>query len=188
MSTNDLAKHPYITLWRSVYKDTGADMDNLSPLIESVINDVLKGKGIPNINTVIDSCLITGCIHMIPIHGFDMQKVNGDIVLKVSSGKKTFSSRKGSRADITNSGEVVYSDDSQILSRFWNLLESDGVGITDTTTSFALFVEAPHWVISTENLRFALEELSDMLHNICGGAINFFIADISEDLVYNLSN
>jgi DNA/RNA-binding domain of Phe-tRNA-synthetase-like protein len=195
-----LERHPSIASWRSVYESSGADPSTFQPPAEATIRRVLEG-GIPYANNTVEDLLrVVTCAHFLPVGGFDLREITGDIVLRFSEGGEPFilprTQSGGGRGsyvkwtpppELTRPGEVVYSDDQHVLTRHWNWQHWHGVAITTQTRDLALFVEGPEIVITSESLQLATDELAASLHDYCGGEISSFVASARDGLVYELT-
>ena len=106
---------------------------------------------------------------MLPCGGYDLEKVQGDITLRFSSGSEPFNPLGGGVLEETNPGEVVYSDSKAVLTRKWNFRDADSTKITSSTKNVALFSEAAMTQIPTEAISSFTEKLKLYLEKFCGG-------------------
>ena len=186
-TVSSLTKHPFIASWRWVYKSFGADPRRYRPSAEAIVRRVMRGEAIPRINTAVDAYLVVECAHLLPIGGYDLQPVVGDISLRFSPGGERFVPLGKTEPEFTDQGEVVYSDDKRVLTRQWNHRDCDETKITTATKELALFVEAAETVVPTESLGLATGELAETLQSYCGGKVHSFIATARDGLVYELT-
>ena len=176
-----LIEHPFIAAWRDTYRSFGVKPKEYVPTAESLIKRVLKGNRLPQISVVVDAYLVVELEHFLPIGGYDIDTINGDIVLRFSSGNESFTPLGGGKKE-TKLGEVVYSDDKQVLTMCWNFLDCDKTKITLNTKNFALFIEAADPRIPKEALEKATIRLQQVLEQFCPGTYRNFIIDVSKDL------
>lgn len=86
----DINKLPGIFEMRQLYKKLGKDPNRYRPAAESLCRRVLKEKDIYKINTLVD------CINLISIYtgfsigGFDLEKIDGDLILGVGEANEKY--------------------------------------------------------------------------------------------------
>ena len=169
LSWEELQTHPHIAAWRETYRKFGVNPKNHRPTAEAVLRRVLKGDSIPYINAVVASYLVAELDQILPVGGYDMANVQGDIRLKFSSGGEQFRAIGADEAELTAPGEVVYSDDLGVLTRRWNYRDSDRAKITESSRSIALFCEAPVDSVKTGAIEDCLTRIMHLVQLNCGG-------------------
>lgn len=191
-TTSTLMQHPFIAFWRSMHQKLGIEMEQNAAPVEAMIRQVLEGGQIPHFNTAVDVYLTTASAHFLPIGGCDLQKVEGDIVLRISPGNEPFVPFEGESSvgakpkNRTEPGEIVYSDDLRVLARSWNWWHCKETSITTETTHLALFVNAPEWIIPTGTLESVVGELEETLQGYCGGQTKSLVVAASDKLTYDI--
>ena len=115
--------------------------------------------------------------HMVPVGGDDIDKVEGDIVLRLASGTETFRALNSEEIKNPKLGEVVYCDEKEVLCRRWNWRECDKSKMTETTKNVILVVEGlpPVSHIAAQEI---IDELAELVKKYCGGDISKNILDI----------
>ena len=181
-----LSTHPYMACWRSTYSSFGAKPKKHRPTAEAVVRRVLQGGELPSINPIVDVYLGIELRWWLPIGGYDLDAVQGDIMLRLSSGGEQFNGIGESDPEITDPGEVVYADDCRVLTRRWNYRDADATKITTETHDIALFVEAPGKDIPSDALEECAKDLAINLGDICGGSWRTAILDVSQSPVCEL--
>jgi len=175
-NTLNLTEHPFIGAWRTTYRKFGVKAKDHKPSAEAMIRRILKGENIPHINTIVDCYLIIMCKYFLPLGGYDLDRIDGDIRLRYSSGGEEFTPIGVNEEELTNPNEIVYSDDSGILTRRWNYRDCEKTKITSKSKNVALFVEAGEKTIPTSEIEKVIFDLKTLLQNFCGGAYNSFVA------------
>ena len=105
-----------------------------------------------------------------------MDLVKGTIQLRFSTGMEPFKPLGASSTEDTYSGEVVYADESRILTRRWNYRDCDETKITLGTSRFVMFIDGSG-EIPREGVDSTLNELLSTLKKYCGGQYSTYIAD-----------
>lgn len=179
-ASQTLVNHPYIAAWRETYRSIGVKAKKYNPTCEALIRRILDGERIPTINLAVDAYLLVETETLLPCGGYDLEKVQGDITLRFSSGSEPFNPLGGGVPEETNPGEVVYSDSKAVLTRKWNFRDADSTKITSSTKNVALFSEAAMTQIPTEAISSFTEKLKLYLEKFCGGEIRTFIASVEQ--------
>jgi len=185
-ASSTLVQHPFIAAWRDAYRGFGEKPKEHNPSAEALIRRILQDDSIPCINTLVDSYLLVEAETFLPIGGYDLEKIVGNIYLHHSAGNEEFTPIGAPKKEITNAGEVIYSDDARALTRRWNYKDCDYAKITLQTKRAVLFIEAADKRMPTDSLAAAAEKLKDILTRFCGGTISITYAFPQEKLELGL--
>ncbi|HEU5227043.1 MAG TPA: phenylalanine--tRNA ligase beta subunit-related protein [Ktedonobacteraceae bacterium] len=187
LSTEALSQHPSILAWREAYRCFGAKPKDHRPTAEALLRRILRGEGIPTISRAVDLYLAVEAEFYLPIGGYDLDKVDGDIALRRSAGDESFIPIGAAAAEeTTTSGEVVYADARKVLTRRWNYRDCDAAKVTADSQNIALFCEAPFPEIPTDQLRKCTDRLADYLQRFCGGSISVHFIEAQSKQVQEL--
>lgn len=181
-----LADHPHIVAWQEAYKSFGVKPKKYPPTVEATAKRVLKKGEFPTISKVVDLYLVAEIQNLIPVGGYDLDRVEGDIVLKKSPGNEKFIPIGGTAEELTFPGEVVYTDTSKILTKSWNYKDCDFCKITELSRNIALFAEAPSSAMSDTSLREIVSTIQEYLTKYCGGKVSGFIANVRDSNTWEL--
>ncbi|MCW4048299.1 MAG: phenylalanine--tRNA ligase beta subunit-related protein [Candidatus Bathyarchaeota archaeon] len=176
IGSQPVTKHPFVASWRELYRSFKTKPGDYRPSAEALIRRALKQHGLPVINTAVDAYNAVSVRHLIPMGGFDAEKVVGDIELRFSGGGEQFTPLGTSIQKETYTGEVVYADESRILTRRWNYRDCDETKITTETRNVIMFIDGSHEV-PNESVSEALMELEKLLTENCGGVYETAVAD-----------
>jgi len=168
-------RHPFIASWRQMYRSFGTKPGDYRPSAEALVRRALKTGGLPTINTAVDAYNAVSLRHLIPMGGFDLDRVAGDIRLRFSAGGEEFTPLGSDKTEETYVGEVVYADDERILTRRWNYRDCDETKITEETRNAVLFIDGPEGV-PRSSVEKALLDLGRFLRDVCGGDIRSGVA------------
>jgi DNA/RNA-binding domain of Phe-tRNA-synthetase-like protein len=182
---DNILDHPFISAWRETYKSFGVKPKEYMPTAESIIRRVLKGNNLPKISTVVDTYLAVELDNFLPIGGYDLDLISGDILLRFSDGGEKFTPLGGGQKE-TKAGEVVYSDDARVLTVRWNYLDSDETKITLDTRNFILCIEAADLSIPDSAIEKATKDLCETLKLVCPGEYTSFIANAKTAEEWNI--
>ena len=108
---------------------------------------------------------------MVPVGGDDIDKIDGDIMLRFATGSEPFIRLNSDEIDHPKEGEVIYTDDKEVLCRRWNWRECDKSKMTENTKNIILVVEglAP---VTKEDIEIIINDLAEMIGKYCGGEIS----------------
>lgn len=161
-------RHPFISSWRELYRSFGTKAADYRPSAEALIRRAVKDGGLPTINTAVDAYNAVSLKHLVPMGGFDLDRVVGDISLRYSEGGEKFTPLGPAAAEETYLGEVVYADDDRVLTRRWNYRDCEETKITVDTVNVVMFVDGSP-LIPRRVVEEALGDLEELLKILCGG-------------------
>ena len=76
-----IKEHPVIKATREAYKKTGKDPNRYRPSSESLYRRIVKGNDLYQINTLVDLINLVSLKYGYSIGGFDVDKIQGDVVI-----------------------------------------------------------------------------------------------------------
>lgn len=175
---DDLNKIAEIEAWRQAYRSFGVKPKDSRPTAEAFLRRLIKGDDFPTISKAVDAYLLTETEYYLPVGGYDLATISGNIRLRFSDGDESFTGI-GGMSEVTRPGEVVYSDSARVLTRKWNYRDCDHCKITEGSSEVALFTEAPFGTIATEKLERSVHRMAGLVENYCGGAAQTMLLDVS---------
>ena len=181
-----LYKHPYIFAWQETYRSFGVKPKKNPPTAEALLMRLLKGADLPTISKVVDLYLVVETEFLLPIGGYDLDRISGDIVLRFSDGSEPFLPLGANKEEFTKHREVVYANCERVLTRKWNYRDCDYSKIIEDSTNIILLTEAALATISTDHILDSLDGLKKYMGQFCGGNIRTFLADVKHSLEWEL--
>ena len=178
-----VTSHPNVRSWREMYRAFKTKPGDYRPSAEALLRRAIKRRGLPGINAAVDTYNAVSVRHRIPMGGFDLDQIQGTIVLRFSEGGEPFMPLGASKSEETYPGEVVYADDARVLTRRWNYRDCDETKITEDTRAFIMFVDGSV-DMPRESVESALMDLKSSLKRFCGGTYTVQITD-SEQPVFS---
>ena len=101
---------PPILATRAAYKALGKDPARYRGSAESLLRRVVAGKGLPEINAVVDAINLVSVESRLPVGLYDLGHVTGDIVFRAGLAGETY---KGiGKFDLNLEGLPVFSDNA----------------------------------------------------------------------------
>ena len=111
---------------------------------------------------------------MLPVGGDNIDKIDGNILLKFADGTEQFTELNSNETKNPREGEVIYSDDKEVLCRRWNWRECDKSKMTEDTANVTLVVEGLP-PVTKEEVESATKELSELMKKHLRGEVEIFI-------------
>ncbi|CAG0990012.1 hypothetical protein ANRL4_02412 [Anaerolineae bacterium] len=171
-----LEAHQRIALWRDAYSSFGVDPSRCHPAAESLLRQVLKTGRLSRINKLVDLANAVSLRSMLPIAVWDLDRVEGDMVIRFARGDEHFREIGSSQTLSPDPGEVIYADGREALSRRWNWRASDKTKILLTTSDALLTVEGIG-NMGREYLEHTTRELAALIQDMCGGKVLWYFLD-----------
>jgi arginyl-tRNA synthetase len=165
---------PKVQAWNEAYRTFGADPAKHKPSIVNLIG--LANRGLPTINKIVDIYNHISLKHVIPAGGSDLNKIKGNIYLRIAAKKQPFTALRSKNIEYTKVGEVLYSDEEKVLTRRWNYKESDFAKFTKDTTDAILEFEALPPMTKKE-LDAVLKDAATLIKKHCKGKVSHFVLD-----------
>lgn len=163
-----LAEAPKIQNWREAFEVFGAKPKKHRSSVENLYRITLEGKDIRPINRLVDIYNYISLLHMIPVGGDDLGRIEGDIVLKFALGDESFLPLGSGEIQTARRGEVIYADDKEVLCRRWNWRESEKSKMTGNTQDVLLVCEGLP-PVTAEEIGKAVQEMERLVELYCGG-------------------
>lgn len=168
--TETLSQEPKIESWRKAYSSFGAKPKKYKSSVESLHRMIIKGIELRSINKIVDIFNYTSIKHMVPAGGDDIAKVEGDIILRFARGDEPFTALNSEEMETAKEGEVIYSDEKEVLCRRWNWRECDKTKMTEETRDVVLVVEGL-LPVTREEINAIIDDFGQMVDEYCGGDI-----------------
>lgn len=167
---NELRKSSNISGFRELYKSFGADPDSHLNSAEALLRRVIKGKGLYNVNSVVDTYNATSMQFEIPMAAYNLDKVQGRLVLRESQNNEQIIKIGDMEPEIIPEGHLVYADELGVTCMDYNYRDADRTKITDNTNRIIVFVDG-HNGITNEYIQNVLEVISYRLMKVTGGNV-----------------
>jgi len=180
-----LAEIPGIAVWRQAYRQFGVKKTSYRSSVERLVKNALADRPLPAINGFVDCYNAVSLAHVFPAGADDLDKLRGDIAFRFSRDGDSFldmGATDESGAPLgapPKGGEVVYADDEKVLCRRWNWRQDARSVVTPATRRALVTIQAN----GTGDLQAAVDDLTDLLQNTCGGRIEVVIADAGQPVV-----
>lgn len=157
--------HPKIAIWREMFqKDFHVKPKTYRSSLESLLKRLLTGKKLWQINTIVDLYNCISVETLFPMGGYDMQKIDGDIVVRYAKEHEEFIPLGSSEKVACSSKHIVYADDQDVLCWLWNHKDAKKTAITEETEEVIFFFDAVNGAI--EEVQVAIDKLQESLEHL----------------------
>jgi len=179
-SPQEFEENKNIISWRNIYRSFGVNPKKRKPTAEALLLRTVKNRYVPRINPAVDAYLSAQTLHCLPVGGYDLERISGDIILRNSSGNEEFLGVGSDNSELTIDDEIVYADASRILTRCWNYRDCDYSKISTETRTLALFSEAPISDISDNEVKETVVQIAENLERFCEAQCSVLFLDSNE--------
>lgn len=102
--------------------------------IEALLTRIVKGKGMPHINPVVDLGNAMSLKHLLPMDAHDLSDHPDNICIRFANEKDSFLPFGSDVEETTDHNEVIYAVGNQVRTRQWTWRQSVHGKITSSST------------------------------------------------------
>lgn len=166
-ANKNFKEDPRISSWREAYRKMGVSPKKHPPTSEAFVKRALKSDSLPEISAAVNAYLASEIDYLLPIGGYDLAVIEGDITLCVGPGGDKFEPLGGGPEEEVSEGEIIYRDSSRVLTRRWNYRDADPTKITMKTKELILCTESVSAAYGPEYLEDSVSDISALLKQFC---------------------
>lgn len=169
----DIKESESLKGFRIVYDESGVDPRSRLNSSEALIRRVVDGKGLYEINNLVDVYNITSAELELPMAAYDLNQIHGQITLRLAKDGEEILRIGEKEPKKLDEGEIVYSDEKGIICMDFNYRDADRTKITKDTKNTILFVDG-HQDTSEEEIMKALEILAGRIDHLLDAKIKVY--------------
>ncbi|MGD0978295.1 MAG: phenylalanine--tRNA ligase beta subunit-related protein [Candidatus Bathyarchaeia archaeon] len=167
-SVEALKDNPKVRAYRDFYWKLDIDPTKTRPSGEALLRRVLNGNELPNISTVVDAYNLASMQTVIPISGFDKDRLNPPFHIRFAKNEAFTGIGMDKPMQLTEK-MLILTDEKQVLC-VYPYRDSDHTKITlSTQKAVVIGYGAPR--IAQEQLKAAVERTLEYIKRISGGEI-----------------
>ncbi len=138
------SEFPEIAAWRRAFAQMGLKPTQYRCASEALLRRFKKDGALPPIHPLVDLCNAVSLAYAIPIALFDLDQVEGDLIVRHAEGTETYATFGGDTENPAP-GEVIFVDDAgNAHARRWTNRQSALSAIRPSTRSVLVVSEAMH--------------------------------------------
>ncbi len=165
-----IGEDPILKAYRQFYwKIIKIDPTKQRPASEALVRRFIRRKNLPRINPVVDIFNAISAATGIAMCAYDFDKIQGELVLTLSTGKELFKGIGMPKPKSLATGQLIIKDKSAVVS-LYPYRDADYTKITSNTVTMLLTADGvpgiPGYV-----LKSALDEATDCIIEHVGGSI-----------------
>jgi DNA/RNA-binding domain of Phe-tRNA-synthetase-like protein len=134
-----LSEYEQIAAVRGLQKSFGYDPTRYRPSSEALLRRVLKGQGLPQINSAVDVNNFCSLEFLLPMCIYDLRHVRGSVRVRIGEPGESYQGI--GRQVFQAEHKVVIADDDGIMGS--TVFDSERTKVTTTTTDILLAIYAP---------------------------------------------
>ena len=164
-----LKDNPVIRAYRDFYWKLGIDPTKTRPSGEALLRRVLHGSELPTISTAVDAYNLASMKTMIPISGFDKEKLNPPFNVRFAENGEDFTGIGMNKPTTLTSKMLVLADSKRVLCIYPHR-DAEQTKITEKTKNILIVgYGAPG--ITEQQLEEAVEMALEYIKMVSGGEI-----------------
>ena len=162
-----LKDDPLVKTYRNFFWRIGIDPTKIRPAAEALLRRILSGRGIPRINTLVDSYNLASVESGIALAAFDSEKIDGDMIMRFAKEGEEFLGIGMRKPKTLKGGEIVVADSSRLVA-IYPYRDAEYSKVTLKTEKVCLMICGVPG-IRIEVLKNAGRLAADYILRFCGG-------------------
>ena len=167
----DHKAHPHIQQWREALHRVGVSLKKCPPSIEAIAKRTTKSDSPFSINPVVDTYNAISMDLVLPFGAYDLDELDGSLCLRVCEQPEPFTPLGGGKQEETVVGEIVYADDTDILTRHFLWRQADKGKITGGSRRFVFVCELVE-SMGEDAVRGAKGLIEEQFSSLLGGTLS----------------
>ncbi len=163
--------HPHIQQWREALRRAGVSLKKCPPSIEAIAKRTTKSDSPFSMNPVVDTYNAISMDLVLPFGAYDLDQLDGSLCLRVCEQPEPFTPLGGGKPEETVVGEIVYADDTDILTLHFLWRQADKVKITGGS-KLLVFVCELVASMGEDLVRSAKGLIEEQFRSLLGGTLS----------------
>jgi len=162
-----IKEEPEIVPYREAFLALGINPNKFMCSIEALFTRIAKGKGMPQINSIVDLGNAVSLKYALPMGAHDIGDASDDICVRYSKPDDVFLPFGAEEEESLEEGEVVYAVGNQVRTRRWTWRQSEHGKIT-AETNHVFFPIDGFSDVNRDKVMAAQKELKELLQKFFG--------------------
>ncbi|GCE25525.1 tRNA-binding protein [Dictyobacter alpinus] len=134
-----LSEQPQIATVRGMQRAFGFDPTRYRPSSEALLRRVLKGQGLPQVNTAVDINNLCSLEFLLPMCMYDLQHVKGSVEVRIAAAGTAYPGIGRQTFQVEN--KVIIADDDGVMGT--TVSDSERTKVTTETKQILAVIYAP---------------------------------------------
>ena len=154
-----------IASWHDAFRKFGTNPRRSRPSLDALSRRIAKTGTFPRINSAVDAYNYVSVLFGTPAGAFDQALIDEEIRIRFASSGELFTPLgQPEEVEAVKEGEVIYADQSRVLTRHWNHRDCDQTKVTDQSRNVLFITErVSSTAVSNESMDDAQEVLANLL-------------------------
>ena len=159
-----IKEHPMIVPYRAAFTELGMNPNKFMPSIEALLTRIVKGKGMPHINPVVDLGNAISLKYLLPLGAHTLSE--GDEAVRFAREGDIFTPFGAEEPEQPDVGELIYACQNKIGTRRWIWRQSvEGMVMPESAD---IFYPVDGFSLNSDRVIAATEELATLCQTIFG--------------------
>ncbi|BCY14207.1 B3/4 domain-containing protein [Actinoplanes sp. L3-i22] len=133
---------PSIASWHAAYRKFGTNPRRARPSVEALGRRVAKSGVLPRITPAVNAYNLVSLRYGVPAGAFDLDALRASVEIRPARDNDAFTPLGEPDEQATpKPGEIVYAQDTEVLTRHWNHRDSDLTKVTAQSRNVVFMVE-----------------------------------------------
>ena len=164
--------HPAITRWEQAFESEGLNPRTHVPSVAALAQRCLRGDYIRSINPAADIANLISMRHLVPVGAHDVDRLPGDIAVRLSRDGDTFIPSSGDDTEKLPSAEPVYATGSEIRTRRWVWRQAEEAMTTAESRTIVFPIDG-FMDGTADRVETATQELALLVKATLGGDVSY---------------
>jgi DNA/RNA-binding domain of Phe-tRNA-synthetase-like protein len=155
---------PAIASWHAAYRAFGTNPRRIRPSVDALLRRLVRQGALPRVNGAVDAYNATSVRFAVPAGAFDVDGLADLVEIRPATDADRFTPLgEPDEVEVPRTGEVVYAQGSEVLTRHWNHRDAHGTRVQERTRSAVFMLERVSAAVPAERLADAAEHLAALL-------------------------
>jgi DNA/RNA-binding domain of Phe-tRNA-synthetase-like protein len=156
---------PQISSWHDAYRRFGTNPRRNRPSLDALSRRLGKSGQLPQITGAVDAYNLISVLHGTPAGAFDLDHLDAQVTIRPARAGDHFTPLgEPEKVEEPRTGEVVYAQGQQVLTRHWNYRDADATKVTAATRNAVFILERiSAQAVPDEAMATAQQALADLL-------------------------
>ncbi len=164
--------HPAIARWEQAFESEGLNPRTHVPSVAALAQRCLRGDYIHSINPAADIANLISLKHLVPVGAHDLERLPGDIAVRLSRDEDTFIPSSGDDAEELPSAEPVYATGNEIRTRRWVWRQAEEAMTTAESRTIVFPIDG-FMDGTADRVETATQELALLVKETLGGDVSY---------------